>query len=197
MPALAQDEAARTPISFPKGSVFGEELSRALELKGVGWSRRSVVPKDSWVFLRWGRIAVGSREIQGVRIGAIPQLEVQDMSWTVHGDPWDLAWCRDVKGLFDKERHLRDARIEGFELVFESGGKPSLSADRVRFDDRGLVLSGARLVDGDRERSFPEAVLSLDMETLGQLNIQGLSGDAFRAPLPSDSHQNSNVITQP
>ena len=70
------------PLTLPLRQVLGIEMGRDLDLKGV--SVPLGLPNDG-LRIRCDRIRVVSKQVGGMRIGLIPELEVTGMNWEVRG----------------------------------------------------------------------------------------------------------------
>lgn len=167
----------------PEHSVLGLDLSRALELKGV------TVPlgtPEKGVAIHFGSVRVVSKKLHGLRIGLIPELEVQRMEWRVKSA--GAEWSSEVREFFGRESLLASAEFNGFELVFEERKDFRLEAKKARFEDgaRHLELRGVAMRSGGRRLYFPEARLLLEKPRAGYLEVANRTEDGLKIKLPSE-----------
>jgi hypothetical protein len=181
-PAISFGEAF-FPGPPPDGALLGQDLSRALELKGV---IVALGPPGNGVAIHFGSMRVVSKKLHGLRIGLIPELEVQRMAWRVKSA--GAEWSSEVREFFGRESLLASAEFNGFALVFEESKDFRLEAKKARFEDgaRHLELRGVAMRSGGRRFYFPEARLLLEEPLAGYLEVTNRAADGLKVKLPSE-----------
>jgi hypothetical protein len=180
--AIAVAHAAESLPAFQiNANILGQELSRALELKGV------IVPLGSPkvdVAVHFGTVRVVSKKIHGLRIGVIPELEVQRMMWRVKSG--GSGWSSRVKEFFRREPILAGATFKRFELVFEDVEDFRLVANegKLQSGSNRLELLGVAMKSSSRRFFFPEARIFLEGTRAGDLEVEDHEGDGLQIKLP-------------
>lgn len=108
------------------------------------------------------------------------------MDWKVFCEGWSSDWCGKVWDFFHREPALRDARVLGFILSFESHPGFQVAADFAEFRDNGgvLELRGGSLRAGSGRLHFSSASLFLVGERAGEIEIFDESGKSVSFELP-------------
>lgn len=158
------------PLTMPSRQVLGIELGRDLDLKGV--SVLLGLPNDG-LRIRCDRIRVVSKQVGGMRIGLIPELEVTGMNWEVRSRISDSAWCALAQSFFQSEPLLSQSCFKNFSLDFGWMKKFRLVAKEARYEDaqRVLLLEKPALEIGVERFLFHSANLILEGEQAGKLVI--------------------------
>jgi hypothetical protein len=174
------------PLPLPSRQVLGIELGRELDLKGVSVPLGR--PNDG-LRIRCDRIRVVSKQVGGMRIGLIPELEVTGMNLEVRGRVPASAWCGLVQSFFQSEPLLSQSCFQNFSLVFDSTKKFRLEAKAACFKEaQGVLLleKPALKIGGDRF-PFHRADLILEGEQAGKLVIADDKGRRLGLHIPVEN----------
>lgn len=168
--------------NFSGGEVFGQDLSRELELKGV---RVPLGASGRVVTVELDHVRVVSKKMQGLRIGLIPELEIEGMAWTVEGV--GIGWCEEIRIFFERQTLLKGARFRGFKMAFARAADFTLQAKEAKFGETAgrLELRGVAMRSGGRRFFFAVASLELIGPAAGKLVVadQKQPGIVYDTPL--------------
>ena len=156
--------------------VFGMKPGRDLDLKGVSAHLGKV---NEGVRISCARVRVVSKQIGGMKIGLIPELEVTDMTWDVHGQIAGSVWVGMVRRFFEREPLMKESRFRGFTLLLRTPKNFRLKSANARFDGSDGGLDGSLY-------GFHRAKLFLDEEQAGKLVLADELGNRLSIKIPFD-----------
>jgi hypothetical protein len=165
--------------------VLGMKPGRDLDLKGVSVHLGTV---NEGVRISCARVRVVSKQIGGMKIGIIPELEVTDMTWDAHGQIAESVWAGMVRRFFEREPLMKESRFRGFTLLLRTPKNFRLKSAKACFDgsDGGLELEKPVLELDGRLYGFHRAKLFLDEEQAGKLVLADELGNRLSIKVPFD-----------